>query len=261
MYHAATTITIFDAFPKSIFHFLVSELMNLRTLLKCDKARILEVLDNLRAEGRSMKSQIEEEMLKRYGFKWGVWMGFHSVQSMECAFLPLTSEYIHLHVLSADLCSPAMKVKKHFNSFRPGLGFFLPIDDVISWFDDDVDPSYRDMMIALKPSRYEPYLKEDMQCWRCNEVFKTMPKLKEHLQQEWDKEASSEKAKMERKLKRKHVEGDPASNEDKVEETLPAKKRATDPSGVEPDSKQQLTEPDTKPPSSEADKSSPYDIL
>lgn len=43
--------------------------------------------------------------------------------------------HLHLHVISADLCSPAMKVKKHYNSFHPKLGFFIPLDDVLSWFD------------------------------------------------------------------------------------------------------------------------------
>ena len=48
--------------------------------------------------------------------------------------------HLHLHVLSADLYSPRMKLKKHYNSFHPKLGFFLHLSDVLSWF--DADPSY-----------------------------------------------------------------------------------------------------------------------
>jgi len=48
--------------------------------------------------------------------------------------------HLHLHVLSADLCSEKMKNKKHYNSFHPKHGFFLHMDDVLSWF--DAEPSY-----------------------------------------------------------------------------------------------------------------------
>src|ERR1700691_5657313 len=48
--------------------------------------------------------------------------------------------HVHVHVLSTDLCAPAMKIKKHYNSFHPKHGFFLHFDDVISWF--DAEPSY-----------------------------------------------------------------------------------------------------------------------
>ena len=46
--------------------------------------------------------------------------------------------------MSADLCSDALKKKKHYNTFRPGLGFFLPYSDVMEWF--DATPSYYDMV-------------------------------------------------------------------------------------------------------------------
>ena len=45
--------------------------------------------------------------------------------------------HLHLHVISADLCSDSMKNKKHYNSFHPTKGYFLHIDDVLSWFDED----------------------------------------------------------------------------------------------------------------------------
>lgn len=157
-------------------------------------------------------------MIKRYGFKWGVWMGFHSVPSME---------HVHLHVLSSDLCSPSMKKKKHYNSFHPKHGFFLHLDDVLSWLDTE-SSYYRTVclflyhrhffkakywprrrlattiisqMTELKKSQYEPLLKDDLVCWRCGHVFKNMPTLKAHLQEEWDQEAKAEKTKLERKRK------------------------------------------------------------
>lgn len=48
--------------------------------------------------------------------------------------------HLHLHVLSNDLCSEKMKHKKHYNSFHPKLGYFVHLDEVLSWFDED--PSY-----------------------------------------------------------------------------------------------------------------------
>jgi len=57
-------------------------------------------------------------------------------------------------------------------------------------------------MAVMKQSRYEPLLKEDLSCWRCHSEFKTIPKLKAHLQEEWDNETKSEKANLERNRKR-----------------------------------------------------------
>lgn len=86
-------LTVFDAFPKSIFHFLVLprirppltvfELTNLHTLLKGDKARAKQVLVDLSDEADKIKKMVREEMQNRYGFQWEVWTGFHAVPSME----------------------------------------------------------------------------------------------------------------------------------------------------------------------------------
>jgi aprataxin len=91
--HTPTSLTIFDAFPKSIFHFLIlprvvpphteSELADLRSLLKSDKERAKDLLLGLRDDANAVKKMIEDEMMSRYGFKWGVWIGFHAVPSMQ----------------------------------------------------------------------------------------------------------------------------------------------------------------------------------
>ncbi|KAL0946965.1 hypothetical protein HGRIS_013118 [Hohenbuehelia grisea] len=107
--------------------------------------------------------------------------------------------HLHIHIISSDLCSPTLKTKKHLNSFHPKHGFFLPFTEVLSWF--DAEDSYFTTMAALKKSQYEPILKEDLTCWRCEGTFKNMPALKTHLQEEFDKLTSREKAKAERKRK------------------------------------------------------------
>ncbi|KAJ3486610.1 hypothetical protein NLI96_g4134 [Meripilus lineatus] len=223
--HTAKSITIIDAYPKSRFHFLilprasayppltVSNLANLRSLLKCDKDRAKEVLTDLSEDAKRIRTCIEEEMVKRFGFKWAIWTGFHSVPSME---------HLHLHVISADLCSPSMKVKKHYNSFHPKLGFFLSLDDVLSWF--DATPSYFQTVSQLKKTEYEPYLKEDLSCFHCSESFKNMPKLKEHLQEEWNKMSKREKSKLERKRKRETEENENTNSNAENDPVPPLKK-------------------------------------
>jgi aprataxin len=200
--HSETCLTVFDAFPKSVFHFQVlprirpplsaRHLTDLRSLLRCEKSIAKEVLMNLNEEANNVKKMIEEEMMKMYKFKWEIWTGFHPISSME---------HLHLHVLSADLYSPKLKLKKHYNSFHPSLGFFLHLKDVLSWF--DAVPSYYQSMIKLNASHYESLLKDgDLCCWRCDRALVSMPKLKAHLHDEFDKLTTREKAKLERKRKR-----------------------------------------------------------
>ncbi|KAJ7774766.1 hypothetical protein B0H16DRAFT_1508264 [Mycena metata] len=199
--HTTTSLTIYDAFAKGIFHFLilprvqapftVSELSSLRTLLRGDKARAKQLLTALNEDAKTLRKEIEEEMLDRFGFTWGVWTGFHGAPSME---------HLHLHVLSDDLCTERMNKKKHYNSFHPKLGFFLDIDEVLSWF--DAEDSYFSSMANMDPRKhYEPMLKEDLSCWRCNTSMKNIPTLKAHLQEEFDALAKREKAKIERRRK------------------------------------------------------------
>jgi aprataxin len=46
----------------------------------------------------------------------------------------LTS-HLHLHVISSDLCGADMEEFLQYNGFRPGIRLFLPIDQVLAWFD------------------------------------------------------------------------------------------------------------------------------
>jgi aprataxin len=86
-------IVIFDAFPKSIFHFLIlprlqepilsaSRLNNLQSLLSGDKETAKELIEGLAEDAKQVKKDIEDEMLNKYGFKWEVWIGFHGAPSM-----------------------------------------------------------------------------------------------------------------------------------------------------------------------------------
>ncbi|CAE6459422.1 unnamed protein product [Rhizoctonia solani] len=194
-------ITIFDKYPKAMFHFLIlpklsetisaSATINLATFLRWDKQIALEYLQHMTRDTETAKSMIEDEMMKQHGFKWDILIGFHAVPSLD---------HVHLHVLSSDLCSPALKKKHHYNSFRPDLGFFLHLEDVLKWFDFPAatpfskGPTFESPFnlelkkIAVPAQKYEPLLKKNLECFKCQETFKTIPQLKTHLQKEWDEE-------------------------------------------------------------------------
>jgi aprataxin len=92
--HTDSALVIFDAYPKSIFHFLVlprvrdpftpEDLANLHSLSRKDLTLAKEVIQGLATAAESLKKDIEEEMIKRYGFKWNIWTGFHGAPSMTC---------------------------------------------------------------------------------------------------------------------------------------------------------------------------------
>ncbi|KAF9264833.1 HIT-like protein [Marasmius fiardii PR-910] len=212
--HTDRTLTIYDVYPKAIFHFLVlprvrtesdlslSDLNSLRSLLACDKTRARQVIAFLKDDSDTVKKDIESEMVKRYGFKWPIWTGFHGSPSMQ---------HLHLHIISADLCSPKLKNKKHYNSFHPKLGFFLHLDEVLSWFDSE--PSYFSQMKKLDEKKYEKLLKEDLSCYRCEKSMRNIPALKMHLQEEWDADAARQKAKEGRKRKLEETRSGKGSDE------------------------------------------------
>lgn len=90
--HSSSSLVIYDTYPKSIFHFLLlprvkspldtDNLTSLRTLLKSDKERAKKVITSLAEDAATLRREIEGEMFKRYGFKWGIWTGFHAAPSM-----------------------------------------------------------------------------------------------------------------------------------------------------------------------------------
>lgn len=49
----------------------------------------------------------------------------------------MNKRHVHLHVISSDLIASALKTKRHYNSFSPRVGFFIPLSKVRSWFDED----------------------------------------------------------------------------------------------------------------------------
>ncbi|KAM4056093.1 C2HE / C2H2 / C2HC zinc-binding finger domain-containing protein [Hirsutella rhossiliensis] len=91
--------------------------------------------------------------------------GVHAVPSMR---------HLHIHVLSRDMHSPALRHRKHYNSFATP--FFVDVAD-FPLADDD--------------PRRDPgamgYLRRDLRCWRCGKTFgNQFKRFKEHLDVEFE---------------------------------------------------------------------------
>ncbi|KAI5453135.1 aprataxin-like protein [Naganishia albida] len=222
--HDPHTVTVFDKFPKAKYHFLVlpripfvdgsateasdadtqsdsnsstestssavhpaisaNALASLHALLSTTSSAIsLRILRMLQQTSLEVVEMVKDEMLKTEGFEWGIEVGFHAVPSMRT---------LHLHVISTDFVSPSLKVKKHYTSFHPTFGFFLPLESVIQSLDKHATSNAPTFDIEKYsrpngPKSWEPILKGDLACWRCGQMFGNMPMLKKHLDEEWAK--------------------------------------------------------------------------
>lgn len=90
-------------------------------------------------------------------------MGFHAIPSML---------QLHLHVISQDFDSPALKQPKHWRSFATE--FFRPVDTVLTELEERGHP-------AMSVARAEELLKSSLKCHRCNAVQANLPTLKRHI--------------------------------------------------------------------------------
>ena len=97
-------------------------------------------------------------------------LGFHALPSL----LPL-----HLHVVSPDFNSPALKTRKHAVSFSHP-SYFLPLDAVLASVREDA-PAGTDVLAPGAAERAASALKEPLTCPHCGAQSSTVPALKAHL--------------------------------------------------------------------------------
>lgn len=127
-----------------------SHLPQLRELAEC--ARWLE---------RSMRASGSLPALR-------VHVGFHRVPSMK---------HLHLHFVTADFDSAALKHKRHWNSFNTP--FFLPIDDCVRSLEQG---AAGDVPRGPQLAQVEELLKAHMTCSTCQGVqLPNMRAVKEHV--------------------------------------------------------------------------------
>ena len=107
----------------------------------------------------------------------------------------------------------------------------MHLTDVLSWFELPTATPFtkgvtfgqvRALPIVIKPgylmtlvkkaaiptSKYEALLKTNLECFKCQESFKTIPQLKLHLQKEWDEAKEDALQQKRRKTKDKTPEID-----------------------------------------------------
>jgi len=103
-----TSLTFFDKYPKATYHLLVvprilagsvftaKDLTNLQTsLAKGTKAESRKLIEGLKRDAEVAKGMIEKEMLKRHGYKWDVWIGFHAVPTLVYVLELWQQQYHH----------------------------------------------------------------------------------------------------------------------------------------------------------------------
>ena len=158
----AHLVVVRDAYPKAAFHaLLVARDKGLKTvadltaahlpLLRAMAERAVAVVAGARQAAPSLAAT-------------PFWLGFHALPSLE----PL-----HLHILSGDLVAPALKTRKHYNSFATP--FLVPLAEVLTsveqhgtWRFQHGDP--------------EALLGRDLVCHRCGCHFgSAFKRLSEHL--------------------------------------------------------------------------------
>ena len=104
---------------------------------------------------------------------------------------------------------------RHYNSFHPKLGFFLHLDDVVDQVQQGtvskasgspgrhrVTQARADESSQAKDAFYEAILKEPLVSIYTGDEFKNLPRLKEHLEEEWSKRGRKAKAKLKEGEKR-----------------------------------------------------------
>ncbi|KAL1751448.1 hypothetical protein FB107DRAFT_222006 [Schizophyllum commune] len=213
--HSDHTITLYAQWPKSTYHMLViprirppftaGRLLNLRTLLHGDKQQAEEVIDQLNDDVDEVVEWIKQQMDKKEGYRWNVWLGFMPNPSVN---------HLALHVVSGDLVSEHLKNKRHYNEFNPKNGYLIRLKHVLEWFEADA-PGWWEMVTRLDPVEYEKKLQEPLQCFHCYEEFRTMPRLKAHLKEHMERTKESELLRM--KSKKRTERAFEAFNKKKME--------------------------------------------
>jgi len=175
LHHSSEFVWLRDKFPKSTVHTLLLPRDGERnTQHPVDAFDDAGFLASVRADAARLRSVVARELQRRFplssasGRVWGeedVIVGVHARPSMR---------HVHVHVLSRDMCSPALKKPRHYNSFQTA--FFIGLDEFPLAADDDRRPGRR---------HGDPWGTAPLVCWRCGSSFgRSFEALKKHLEVE-----------------------------------------------------------------------------
>ncbi|KAF4804293.1 Aprataxin [Turdus rufiventris] len=101
VYKDEKTVVIKDKYPKARYHWLILPWDPISSLKSVTRDH-LELLEHMHAVGQKMIEQCPARDSLEFR------LGYHAIPSMS---------QLHLHVISQDFDSPALKTKKHWNSF------------------------------------------------------------------------------------------------------------------------------------------------
>ncbi|XP_010124082.1 PREDICTED: aprataxin isoform X2 [Chlamydotis macqueenii] len=161
VYKDEKTVVIKDKYPKARYHWLILPWDPISSLKSVTRDH-LELLEHMHAVGQKMIEQCPARESLEFR------LGYHAVPSMS---------QLHLHVISQDFDSPALKTKKHWNSFTTD--YFLNSEDVIEMVRSKGKVMVKDHVSEL--------LKLPLRCHHCKQQLSTIPQLKEHLRKHWPK--------------------------------------------------------------------------
>ncbi|KAJ3158744.1 hypothetical protein HK101_001233 [Irineochytrium annulatum] len=148
-------VVVHDLYPKARKHFLVMPRRRIDSVYEL-RAEHLDVLDGMKERADEIVREFPAHTFR---------LGFHAIPSMK---------QVHLHVLSLDMLSPALKNRKHWNSFTTR--FFMPFDLVRSAIAGPVGK------VEIDTREYEAMLKKELECHRCGQALADMGKLRSHLE-------------------------------------------------------------------------------
>ncbi|KAJ7396740.1 Aprataxin [Pitangus sulphuratus] len=111
VYKDEKTVVIKDKYPKARYHWLVLPWEPISSLKSVTRDH-LELLEHMHAVGQKMIDQCPARESLEFR------LGYHAIPSMS---------QLHLHVISQDFDSRALKTKKHWNSFTTD--YFLNSQD------------------------------------------------------------------------------------------------------------------------------------
>ncbi|KFV12220.1 hypothetical protein N340_04920, partial [Tauraco erythrolophus] len=161
VYKDEKTVVIKDKYPKARYHWLILPWDPVSSLKSVTRDH-LELLEHMHAVGQKMIEQCPARESLEFR------LGYHAIPSMS---------QLHLHVISQDFDSPALKTKKHWNSFTTD--YFLNSQDVIEMVRSKGKVMVKDHVSEL--------LKSPLRCHCCKQQLSTIPQLKEHLRKHWPK--------------------------------------------------------------------------
>eukprot|EP00730_Choanoeca_flexa_P000699 TRINITY_DN10303_c0_g1_i10.p2 TRINITY_DN10303_c0_g1~~TRINITY_DN10303_c0_g1_i10.p2 ORF type:complete len:582 (+),score=114.73 TRINITY_DN10303_c0_g1_i10:2403-4148(+) len=166
VYQDDDVVMIVDGYRKARYHYLILPKEDITHLsdLKREHAPLVrhmaelarDFVQTLRLKAEATRPGAGEAIHFR--------MGFHAIPSMPP---------VHMHLISEDFDSPNLKNKKHWNSFTSE--YFVGAKVVYKALLDNGS-------VHFDKAKYEAMLKQPLRCHRCRQEFKTLPKLKIHIQ-------------------------------------------------------------------------------